>query len=81
MTDKTEKVRKAIEQFRQMQNAIGGGCHDGYCVIQKPEGMHTNGGCGCLSHPDFATLQKVGHMLRAAQVMADHIESTLEQPQ
>lgn len=23
------------------------GCTDGNCIIRKPEGMHTNGGCGC----------------------------------
>lgn len=23
------------------------GCTDGYCIIRKPEGMHTNGGCRC----------------------------------
>lgn len=23
------------------------GCSDGGCIIRKPEGMHTNGGCGC----------------------------------
>lgn len=25
-----------------------GGCSDGYCVIIKPKGMHTNGGCWCF---------------------------------
>jgi len=24
-----------------------GGCTDGYCIIDKPKGMHTNGGCQC----------------------------------
>jgi len=25
------------------------GCMDGACIIQRPKGMHTNGGCKCLS--------------------------------
>ncbi len=24
-----------------------GGCSDGYCIIKRPVGMHTNGGCRC----------------------------------
>ena len=24
-----------------------GGCSDGYCIIYRPRGMHTNGGCRC----------------------------------
>lgn len=24
-----------------------GGCSDGYCIVVKPQGMHTNGGCRC----------------------------------
>jgi hypothetical protein len=23
-------------------------CGDGGCIIQRPQGMHTNGGCHCL---------------------------------
>ncbi len=26
-----------------------GPCSDGYCIIRKPKGMHTNGGCRCAS--------------------------------
>ena len=24
------------------------GCGDGGCVVERPTGMHTNGGCRCL---------------------------------
>lgn len=24
-----------------------GGCGDGHCIVVKPKGMHTNGGCRC----------------------------------
>lgn len=68
-------VVDAVAQFRDMQKALGYGCHDGYCVIAKTKGMHTNGGCGCLENQDFIMRQRVGHMLRCAQIMADHIEA------
>lgn len=35
---------------------FGVGCHDGGCVFGHPGGMHTNGGCRCLSekyHQDY----------------------------
>jgi hypothetical protein len=27
--------------------AAMGGCGDGHCIIVKPNGQHTNGGCSC----------------------------------
>lgn len=27
---------------------LGLGCGDGNCIINKPKGMHTNGGCSCF---------------------------------
>lgn len=56
-----------VEQFKQAQAALGHGCHDGYCVIEKTVGMHTNGGCRCLKDTTFTERQYVGHMLRIAQ--------------
>ena len=50
MTDEAkalaETLAGALEQYDQGCAAIGG-CSDGYCVIQRPKGMHTNGGCRC----------------------------------
>lgn len=69
----TYKVPKntPLDEFRLMQECLEHGCADGYCVIERTRGQHTNGGCRCLYHPDHITLQRVGHMLRAAQAMAD----------
>ncbi len=67
-------VAKAVLQFRGMQAAMGNGCHDGYCVIEKPKGMHTNGGCYCMDDLTFQQKQYIGHMLKCAQVMAAHLE-------
>ena len=41
-----ETLAGALEQFDEGCAAIGG-CSDGYCVIQRPKGQHTNGGCRC----------------------------------
>jgi len=62
-----------IKRYRDQQDALGG-CSDGYCVIKKPVGMHTNGGCRCLDNPDFIWKSRVGFMLKASQEMADRIE-------
>lgn len=32
-----------------------GGCSDGGCIVVKPKGMHTNGGCRCLRHDHIRT--------------------------
>jgi hypothetical protein len=37
---------KAAEKYDAMMKHIGG-CTDGGCVIVRPKGMHTNGGCKC----------------------------------
>ena len=44
--DLVERLRELLTQFDEGCAAIGG-CSDGYCVIQRPKGMHTNGGCRC----------------------------------
>lgn len=39
-------IKKAKEDLDARLQAIGG-CTDGNCIIVKPKGMHTNGGCRC----------------------------------
>lgn len=36
-----------------------GGCGDGYCVIVRPKGQHTNGGCRCWR--DGMKMQRLSH--------------------
>ena len=43
-----EEIARALEDLDAAMKAIGG-CSDGYCIIRKPVGMHTNGGCRCSS--------------------------------
>ena len=62
-----------VKRYRQLQEVIGG-CHDGYCVVRKPKGMHTNGGCNCLEDLRLHERSRIGGLLRCAQGMADRIE-------
>lgn len=66
--------KELLKQYHDQQEALGGGCSDGYCVIKKTVGVHTNGGCSCLRNLDFMRSQRVGVILKIAQAMADHIE-------
>lgn len=56
MDDKA--LRAALDQFDAHMNIIGT-CGDGGCVIVRPKGMHTNGGCRC--HRDHMTMQRYIH--------------------
>ncbi|MAY71022.1 MAG: hypothetical protein CME82_06170 [Halomonas sp.] len=39
------------------------GCTDGDCVVKKPNGMHTNGGCQCIKHQTASTIvQRLAHL-------------------
>lgn len=70
-----------VEQYKQVQAALGHGCHDGHCVIEKPTGMHTNGGCRCLEDMTFSERQYVGRLLRIAQELVkqnDRLQTELD---
>lgn len=40
-----------------------GGCGDGGCIVVRPQGQHTNGGCRCSR--DHFKMQKVIHAYRS----------------
>ena len=40
------RVDEALSKYAAMRDHVGG-CTDGSCVIKRPTGMHTNGGCKC----------------------------------
>ncbi len=48
------------------------GCSDGGCVIVKPVGMHTNGGCRCLRYPE--NVQKFRDELAALKASRDRLQ-------
>jgi hypothetical protein len=45
-----DRIDAAVKRFDDHMALIGG-CTDGGCVIVKPQGMHTNGGCRCPKDP------------------------------
>ena len=45
-TDKIGAIRCLMAERDGLLAAIGG-CGDGGCIIHRPGGMHTNGGCRC----------------------------------
>lgn len=47
-----------------------GGCGDGNCVVLRPAGMHTNGGCRCTHDMDRARVLGVARLLGMAQHIA-----------
>lgn len=47
-----------------------GGCGDGNCVVLRPTGMHTNGGCRCTYNMDRARERGVRGLLMIAQSFA-----------
>lgn len=44
---KLVRISELLDHYQNCMESIGG-CGDGNCVIIKPEGMHTNGGCRCF---------------------------------
>ena len=66
-----DRMKQAAAEFdKQMDEA--GGCTDGSCLIKKPTGQHTNGGCDCSR--DNMKMQRLGfaaRKLRAAQDQTD----------
>ncbi|QKM47755.1 hypothetical protein B7760_01779 [Burkholderia glumae] len=42
----SDKLSDALAKYNSMMDHLGG-CSDGGCVIKRPAGMHTNGGCRC----------------------------------
>lgn len=49
MTDVATVARGLSEALNDLEARLAdiGGCSDGYCVVERPKGMHTNGGCRC----------------------------------
>ena len=40
------------------------GCTDGNCIVKKPTGMHTNGGCKCLERLNRCSLSILSSRLQ-----------------
>ena len=57
---------EAVDRYRQTAEAVGG-CGDGGCVIHRPGGQHTNGGCRCTYRRDDTRQREVTKLLLVAQ--------------
>lgn len=60
-------IGEALRLYRLAAEASGG-CGDGNCVVLKPIGMHTNGGCRC-----YGDRMKAQRMMRAGQRLYEAI--------
>lgn len=67
-------LQEAIVEYDRVRDILGG-CTDGGCVVKKPKGMHTNGGCKCAT--DSRTAQRMMHL---GQILADAVRATLKEP-
>lgn len=70
MTD-IKAIADAQKRFDSAMAEIGG-CSDGYCVILRPKGMKTNGGCHCYN--DRYKMRRFSqHAAALARVVRAHI--------
>jgi hypothetical protein len=61
-----KRVADAAAEYDGMADHIGT-CGDGNCLVKKPVGMHTNGGCRCNADKYRASrMMMAGRRLRAA---------------
>lgn len=61
---------KGVETLARHYHSVAtdfGGCSDGGCVIQRPTGQHTNGGCRCVQHLTPTGEMGVRRLLMVAQ--------------
>jgi hypothetical protein len=49
LTAENEKLRERMSALDQQAETLGG-CGNAYCVIHRPKGQHTNGGCYCYEN-------------------------------
>ncbi len=64
-------LEQAASKYDEYLHHIGG-CTDGACVIVRPKGMHTNGGCRCWRDP-----MKMQRMAHAAMNLRSAIDAHL----
>ena len=69
---------KALEEYETL--AKKSGCGDGNCVVWKPTGMHTNGGCACVRTASYdpSLRAMIDQLLRIAQKTARAMLKAME---
>lgn len=72
-TSDTAQIKDALSRYESMRDSVGG-CGDGSCLIKKPSGMATNGGCRCTR--DYLKTQR---MMMAAQELFNRLTDACKQ--
>lgn len=67
------KVRELAERYLALVEDHG--CGDGNCVIFRPRGMHTNGGCRCARRMTSVDEMYVRRLLAVAQELATEVST------
>lgn len=65
--------KDALNRYESIRDNVGG-CGDGSCLIKKPSGMATNGGCRCTRDP-----LKTQRMMMAAQELFNRLTVVCKQ--
>jgi hypothetical protein len=78
--ERLKEVKQLAAQYLERAAHVGG-CGDGNCVILRPTGMHTNGGCRCLHYPDKNQRMGIMVMLMTAQKLARAALTTTQEKQ
>ena len=75
MTNLREAAQMALDAYELRMQQIGG-CSDGGCVVVKPKGMHTNGGCKCWKNQ-----HSMQRLARASNTFVEALRAALAQPE
>lgn len=69
---KTSNLAEAIRQYDDLRDAMSSqsGCMDGGCLVKRPKGMHTNGGCKC--HRDQIVSQRMMYAGERLEIDPSH---------
>jgi len=73
MTDMVTRVAEIMQKYDEGMALIGG-CGDGGCLVAKPAGMRTNGGCRC-----WQDRMKAQRSMARGKWLADQIHTALNE--
>ncbi|MCO8609680.1 hypothetical protein KGP95_13295 [Burkholderia multivorans] len=68
-----DMLTAAAKRYDDLMGSVQG-CGDGGCLIRKPQGMHTNGGCRC--YRDSMKMHRVAY---AAQELRKAVDAYLKE--
>jgi len=71
MSEIPEGIRELLDRYDMGMHLIGG-CGDGNCVIERPKGQHTNGGCRC-----YSDRRKASRAMARAHFFAEEIRKAV----